>query len=181
MARAGLEPGTAGLRVRRADHSATLPSKFVACDRPVSGNNRLVFFEDISDHSYSCLLSSTKSPLIIAISFAILEQSRVSLSFVFAGQARRVLCINSAPPRPAPPAPLKCLTEQKNPFEVCKLAARYNGFGCKSSYQKKILAKISLPKKNPEIENFNSPKSFGPGHLKLEYPPPPRMSSYQKF
>ena len=25
MARAGLEPGTAGLRVRRADHSATLP------------------------------------------------------------------------------------------------------------------------------------------------------------
>ena len=25
MARAGLEPGTVGLRVRRADHSATLP------------------------------------------------------------------------------------------------------------------------------------------------------------
>ena len=25
VARAGLEPGTAGLRVRRADHSATLP------------------------------------------------------------------------------------------------------------------------------------------------------------
>ena len=34
-----------------------------------------------------CLLPSTKSPLIIAISFAILEQSRVILSFVFAGQA----------------------------------------------------------------------------------------------
>ena len=26
VARAGLEPGTAGLRVRHADHSATLPS-----------------------------------------------------------------------------------------------------------------------------------------------------------
>ena len=26
LARAGLEPGTAGLRVRRADHSATLPA-----------------------------------------------------------------------------------------------------------------------------------------------------------
>ena len=68
---------------------------------PVSGNNRLVFFEDFSDHSYSCLLPSTKSPLIIAIPFAILEQSRVILSFVFAGQASEVLCIvisiNSAP------------------------------------------------------------------------------------
>ena len=28
MARAGLEPGTAGLRVRRADHSATLSPKW---------------------------------------------------------------------------------------------------------------------------------------------------------
>ena len=28
VARAGLEPGTAGLRVRRADHSATLPPSF---------------------------------------------------------------------------------------------------------------------------------------------------------
>ena len=76
-------------------------SRFVACDRPVSGNNRPVFFTDFSDHSYSCLLPSTKSPLIIAISFAILEQSGVIFSFVFAGQARRVLCIvisiNSAP------------------------------------------------------------------------------------
>ena len=29
------------------------------------------------------------------------------------------------------PPPLKWLTEQKNPFEVCKHAARYNEFGCK--------------------------------------------------
>ena len=36
VARAGLEPGTAGLRVRRADNSATLPPKefVVACLRP---------------------------------------------------------------------------------------------------------------------------------------------------
>ena len=36
LARAGLEPGTAGLRVRRADNSATLPPKefVVACLRP---------------------------------------------------------------------------------------------------------------------------------------------------
>ena len=66
----------------------------VACDRPV-------LCEDFSDHSYSCLLPSTKSPLNIVISSTILEQSRVILSFVFAGQVRRVLCIviciNSAP------------------------------------------------------------------------------------
>ena len=62
---------------------------------------------------------------IITISFAIHEQSRVILSFVFVGQAGRVRCIviniNSAP--------LKWLTEQKNPFEVCKRAARFNEFG----------------------------------------------------
>ena len=49
----------------------------------------------------SASLPSTKSPLIIAISSAVLEQSRVILSFVFAGQAGRVRCIvicsNSAP------------------------------------------------------------------------------------
>ena len=31
-------------------------SRFVACDRPVSGNNRLVCFEDFPDLSYSCHL-----------------------------------------------------------------------------------------------------------------------------
>ena len=70
--------------------------RFVALFRAI-----IDFFEDFSDRSYSCLLPSTKSPLIIAISFAILEQSRVILSFVFAGQAGRVrcivICINSAP------------------------------------------------------------------------------------
>ena len=31
-------------------------SRFVPCDRPVSGNNGLDFFEDFSDLSYFCLL-----------------------------------------------------------------------------------------------------------------------------
>ena len=80
-------------------------SSFVACDRPVSDNSRPVFFNYFSDFYYSCLLKeksnvclllSTKIPLIITISFAILEQSRVILSFVFARQAGRVRCIVAA-------------------------------------------------------------------------------------
>ena len=46
-------------------------------------------------------MSSTKSRPIIAISFVVLEQSTVILSFVFEGQAGRVrciaICINSTP------------------------------------------------------------------------------------
>ena len=34
--------------------------RFVACDRPVSGNNRLVFFEDFSDHSLFLSLALDK-------------------------------------------------------------------------------------------------------------------------
>ena len=80
-------------------------SRFVDCDRPVSDNSRPVFFNYFSDLYYSCLLKeksnvclllSTKIPLIITISFAILEQSRVILSFVFARQAGRVRCIVAA-------------------------------------------------------------------------------------
>ena len=60
------------------------------------------FLWRFSDRSYSCLsqeksnvclLPSTRMPLIIAISFAIPEQSKVILSFVFAGQAERARCI----------------------------------------------------------------------------------------
>ena len=40
---------------------------------------------------------------------------------------------------------------------------------------KKILAKIFLPKKIPEIENFKPQKSFGPGHLKSGVPPSPEL------
>ena len=101
-------------------------------------------------HSYSCLLPSTKSPLIIAISFAILEQSGVILSFVFAGQARRVLCIviciNSAPTQmiDGTEKPIRSL-QTRSPIQ--------------SSYQKnkKYLLKLSYPK-NPEIENFKHQK-----------------------
>ena len=73
----------------------------------LSGNNRLVFFEDFSDHSYSCLLPSTKSPLIVAISFAILEKSRAILSFVFAGQGQGWFALWLA----LTPPPFKWLTE----------------------------------------------------------------------
>ena len=113
--------------------------RFVACDRPVSGNNRLVFFEDFSDHSYSCLLPSTKSPLIIAISFAILEQSGVILSFVSAGQDRRVLCIVTC----INSAPTQMIDGTEKPFEVCKLAARYN-----QATKKKYLLKFFCPQKS---------------------------------
>ena len=77
--------------------------------------------------SYVCLLPWTKIPLIIAISFAILERSRVILSFVFAVQAGRarctVICIN-------PTHTQMFRTEQKNLFEVCKRTGRYNEFDC---------------------------------------------------
>ena len=98
---------------------------------------------------YSCFLPSTKSPLIIAISFAVLEQSGVILSFVFAGQDRRVLCIviciNSAP--------TQMIDGTEKPIRSLQTRS-----AIQSSYQKKILAKILLPKKNPEIENFKPPK-----------------------
>ena len=42
---------------------------------------------------YHQQLCCTKTPLIITISFAILKQSRVILSFVLGGQAGRVRCI----------------------------------------------------------------------------------------
>ena len=145
----------------------------------LSGNNRLVFFEDFSDHSYSCLLPSTKSPLIIAISFAILEQSGVILSFVFAGQARRVLCIviciNSAP--------TKMIDGTEKPILSLQTI---------NQTTKKILAKIFLPKKITNSKMSNPQKSFDhPGPLEIwnttPNPPPPlpsplsRNSSYKKF
>ena len=108
-------------------------SRFVACDRPASGNNQRRFFWSFLFLSLArieqCLSPAlAKSPIIITISFAILEQSRVILSIVFAGQAERVccivICINSAPN-----LQIKWLTEQKNPFKVCKSAAQYNKFG----------------------------------------------------
>ena len=64
----------------------------------------------------------------MAISFAVLEQSRVILSFVFEGQAGRLrcilICINSSP--------TQMIDRTENPFQVCKPAARYNEFGYKA-------------------------------------------------
>ena len=89
----------------------------IALFRIVSSLGRPVFFEAMYDLSYSCSLAKI-SPLIIAISFAILERFRVILDFVFAGQAgRMVICINSTP------------TQMIDGTE--KHAARYNEFGYK--------------------------------------------------
>ena len=148
--------------------------RFVACDRLVSGNNRLVFFEDFSDIPYSFLLPSTKSPLIIAISFAIREQSGVILSFVFAGQDRRVIfiviCINSAP--------TQVIDGTEKPIRSLQTRS-----AIQSSYQKRYLLKFFYPK-NPEIENFK-PQKIPRSSRSLEIwsppPPPSRNSSYKKF
>ena len=145
--------------------------RLVACDRPVSGNNRLVFFEYFSDHSYSCLLPLTKSPLIIAISFAILEQSGVILSFVSAGQDRRVLyiviCINSAP--------TQIIDGREKPIRSLQTSS-----AIQSSYQKKYLLKFSYPK-NPEIENFIPQKILRSSRSPEIWSTPPPNSSYKKF
>ena len=76
------------------------------CDRPVSGNNRLVEFASqifliflilvtCKNKATSACFLRQKNPLIIAISFSILEQCRVILSR--AGRPRYiVICINPA-------------------------------------------------------------------------------------
>ena len=68
-------------------------------------------------------MSSTKSRLIIAISFVVLEQSTVILSFVFEGQAGRVRCIMIC----INPAPTKMIDATEKPIR--KRPARYNEFG----------------------------------------------------
>ena len=112
----------------------------------------------------------TKSPLIIAISFAILEQSGVILSFVFAGQARRVLCIviciNSTPTQ------MIDGTEQFANWQRDKTNLAIN------QATTKILAKIFLSKKIPKSKISNPKKSFDhPGPLKIWSTTPPRPPS----
>ena len=53
MARAVLEPGTSGLRVRRADHSATLP--------PVYGNDDDDDDDDDDKHEDDDVMKTTNS------------------------------------------------------------------------------------------------------------------------
>ena len=153
-------------------------SRFVACDRPVSGNNRLLFLEDFSDHSYSCLLPSTKSPLIIAISFAILEQSRVILSFVFAGQARRVLCIvisiNSAS--------TQIIDGTEKPIRSLQRAARCNEFAINQTTQKNTSQNFPT-QKNLQMDNFK-PHKILRSSLSLDIwstAPPPLPPTCTKF
>ena len=45
VARAGLEPETAGLRVRRADHSATLPPVYYSCIAEITKHLTLISLE----------------------------------------------------------------------------------------------------------------------------------------
>ena len=98
---------------------------------------------------YSCLLPSTKSPLIIEISFAILDQSGVILSFVFAGRDRRVLCIviciNSAP--------TQMIDRTEKPIRSLQTRS-----AIQSSYPKKYLLKFSYPKKSRN-RKFKTPKN----------------------
>ena len=79
-----------------------------------------------------------KIPLIIANSFAILEQSSVILNFAFTGQAGRarciVICIN--------PTHAQMIDGTDNRFEVCKRAGRYNEFGCNVRWLNSVLSVI---------------------------------------
>ena len=116
----------------------------------------LILTRLLQEQSNVCLLPSTKSPLIIAISFAILEPPRFILSFVLAGQAGRVRCRSwFALTLPA----LKWLMAQKNLFEVCKCAARYNEFGHNpyasviAFFSKKDNHKILYPFPNDNPQN----------------------------
>ena len=113
-------------------------------DRPVSDNNRRVKFSSqifliflilvtCKNKATSACFLRQKNPLTIAISFAILEQSRVILSQ--AGRARYiVICIN--------PAFTKMIDETEKPTFAIR-AARYNEFRCKPRARRKRLEKES--------------------------------------
>ena len=101
-------------------------STFVAWDRPLSGNNQLVFFKDFSDvlffqvscknktMSASCPLQNVHSSSWFPSLFL---SSLESFSVLFLWAKLGELWFALTPP------PLKWLMEQKNPFEVCKCAA----------------------------------------------------------
>ena len=52
------------------------------------------------------------------------------------------------------PPPLKWLTEQKNPLEVCKHAARYNEFGYKSDKELSKIPATYKPRKNVQKAHY---------------------------
>ena len=115
-------------------------SRLIACDLPLSGNNRPVFLKDFSDvlflqvscknkaMSASCPLqnvhSSSRFPSLFLSSL-----ESFSVLFLWAKLGESWLALT-------PPA-LKWLTEQKNPFKVCKCTVQYNEFGHKNSGNRK--------------------------------------------
>ena len=101
-------------------------STFVACDRPLSGNNQLVFFKDFSDvlflqvscknktMSASCPLQNVhSSSWFPSLFLSSLESFSVLFLWAKLGELWFALTL----------PPLKWLTEQKNLFEICKCAA----------------------------------------------------------
>ena len=137
-------------------------SRFIACDHPLLGNNNwLVFFKDFSDLSYSCLLQewrmSASSPLQKVHSSSrfppLFFSSLESFSVLFL-LAKLDECFVSW--FAVTPPPLKWLTEQKNPFEVCKHAALYNEFGYKTSKYLlwKVCSSAAYPKDTRKTASY---------------------------
>ena len=106
-------------------------SRFVACDRPVSGNNRTDCFEDVSWSFLFLSLARIKQstsyprqfPLTIAISFAIFEYSIVILSL----RAKLGECAITSPHS----NDRRNIEKPKIPSKFAKRAVQYNEFGRK--------------------------------------------------
>ena len=111
-------------------------SRFVACDRPVSGNNRPDCFEDVSWSFLFLSLARIKQstsyprqfPLTIAISFAIFENSIESFSVCGSSWASSLHCDVSL----LRPTQMIGGTEKpKIPWSLQKRSVQYIEFGCK--------------------------------------------------
>ena len=119
--------------------------RFVARDRPVSGNNWLKFSSNIF-LIFLILVSCLRQKVHASWRFPSLFLSSLeSFSVLFMqfelGECFALWFVLTPPTH-------KWLTEQKNTFEVCKRAGRYNKFGYKSSYQTKYLPKFTYPIKS---------------------------------
>ena len=136
-----------------------LCSWFAACDRPVSGNDRLVFFEAFYDLSY---LVSCKNK---AISASCPQQkfhssSRFSSLFLSSLGSFSILFLRAKLGEcvglwfALTPPSLTWLTEQKNPLKVCKHAARYNEFGYKSDKELSKIPATYKPRKTVQKAHY---------------------------
>ena len=111
-------------------------SRFVACDRPLLGNNRLVFFKDFSDVLFLQVSCKNKAMSASYPLQNVHSSSRFPSLFLSSLESFSVLFLRAKLGESwyaLTPPPLKWLTEQKNPFEICKHAVRYNEFGHKNS------------------------------------------------